>query len=279
DAFLVFSQAIPSQSLGFVDSQASTLDITVAGRHLTIHQSRGLLTSNRKEGTTGAVVWKVTPLFAEWVASPNFLFEAGYLTCSSIALELGAGVSGVVALSLAPKVARYIATDQDYSMKLLRQNIAENLQSISIQTSKKSKGKSKRPTDPNDPPSSNIETLELDWELDSVSSLPSFLGQSGDSDDGHEGVDVVIACDCIYNDALIEPLNNTCAQICRLNSAKQQQKPTICLVAQQIRAPDVFESWLTSFHRLFHVWKIPDELLTPPLRENSGFVVHLGHLR
>ena len=51
---MVFSQDIPSQSLGFIDSQASTLEITVAGHDLTIHQSRGLLTSDRKEGTTGA---------------------------------------------------------------------------------------------------------------------------------------------------------------------------------------------------------------------------------
>jgi hypothetical protein len=51
---LIFSQTIPSQSLGFVDSKASTIDITVAGHDLTIHQSRGLLTSDRKQGTTGA---------------------------------------------------------------------------------------------------------------------------------------------------------------------------------------------------------------------------------
>jgi hypothetical protein len=54
EAFVVFSQAIPSQSLGFIDSKASTLDISVGGHDLTIHQSYGLLTSDRKTGTTGA---------------------------------------------------------------------------------------------------------------------------------------------------------------------------------------------------------------------------------
>lgn len=54
ETFILFSQDIPSQSLGFVDSQASTLEITVAGHDLIIQQSPGLLTSNRKEGTTGA---------------------------------------------------------------------------------------------------------------------------------------------------------------------------------------------------------------------------------
>lgn len=54
DAFVVFSQAIPSQSLGFVDSKASELSVSVGDKHFTIRQSRSLLTSNRKEGTTGA---------------------------------------------------------------------------------------------------------------------------------------------------------------------------------------------------------------------------------
>jgi hypothetical protein len=57
EAFVIFSQDIPSQSLGFIDSQASVLDISVAGFDLAIHQSRGLLTSDRKEGTTGAGMW------------------------------------------------------------------------------------------------------------------------------------------------------------------------------------------------------------------------------
>jgi hypothetical protein len=220
------------------------------------------------------VVWKVTPLFAEWIASPNFLFDAGYLTSGSITIELGAGVSGIVALSLGPQIARYIATDQDYSMKLLKLNLSTNLHITAKKTPKKSKSRHKQPTADREP---SIEALELDWELDSVSSLPSHLGQGADN--GQDGVDLIIACDCIYNDALIEPLNNTCAQICRLRSGEQNEKPTLCLIAQQLRSPDVFESWLESFHRSFHVWKVPDELLTPTLRENTGFIVHVGYLR
>ncbi|KAI4692873.1 uncharacterized protein J4E88_001243 [Alternaria novae-zelandiae] len=54
EAFVVFSQDIPSQSLGFIDEPAATLDLSVAGHDLVIHHSRGLLTSSRKEGTTGA---------------------------------------------------------------------------------------------------------------------------------------------------------------------------------------------------------------------------------
>lgn len=54
EAFVVFSQDIPSQSLGFFDSKAATLDFTVAGHQLVIHHSKSLLTSDRKAGTTGA---------------------------------------------------------------------------------------------------------------------------------------------------------------------------------------------------------------------------------
>lgn len=184
-----------------------------------------------------------------------------------------------MALSLGPRIKRYIATDQDYAIRLLKQNIADNLPTVSstIATKTKQKPRKKACDNANSAPPSfgNIETLELDWEEDSVASLPSLLNLEDDC----QGLDVVIACDCIYNEALIEPLNTTCAQICRLRSPSQAQTPTLCLVAQQLRSPDVFESWLKSFHRLFHVWKVPDELLTEGLRENSGFIVHLGIVR
>ncbi|KAF2489365.1 hypothetical protein BU16DRAFT_531684 [Lophium mytilinum] len=283
EAFLVFSQAIPSRSLGFVSSKATLLELTVAGRDLSIHQSPTLLSSNRKEGTTGAVVWSVTPLFAEWIASNNVLAKYGFLSSEAIILELGCGVAGIVALSLAPQVKKYVATDQDYVLKLLKQNLAENFPEKAIPHTKRkqSSKKAKSTRLKEDDTISNIETLLLDWELDSVATIPRFLGQqqaSGDQDDP-VGVDVLIACDCIYNDALIEPFVTTCAQICRLRSTSKTQKPTICIVAQQIRSFEVFESWLKAFHWSFDVWRVPDELIIDALKANSGFVIHVGILR
>lgn len=137
-------------------------------------------------------------------------------------------------------------------------------------TQKKSaKQKARQLVEEND----RIQVRALDWETDEVSSV----GQ----------VDVVIACDCIYNESLIEPLNSTCASICRLRSpiAAQSdgkddvQNPTLCIIAQQLRSPDVFETWLKSFHEKFHVWQVPDRLLDQGLREGSGFVVHVGIVR
>jgi len=285
EAFLVFSQSIPSQSLGFVDAKESVLDITVTGRDFSIRQSPTLLSSNRKEGTTGAVVWKVTPLFAEWIASQNIFVQHGILRQDSIVLELGCGVSGVVALALAPHIKKYVATDQDYVLKLLKQNVANNLLKSSSSTSRRARQTNSKhqraSTTHTNENTSNIEFLVLDWELDSVSTLPSFLGQNqgNGSESNLFGVDVLVACDCIYNDALIEPFVTTCAQICGLRTTDSKHKPTVCIVAQQLRSAEVFESWLTTFHRSFHVWRVPDELLTDPLKENSGFVVHIGFLR
>ncbi|KAF2824274.1 hypothetical protein CC86DRAFT_371645 [Ophiobolus disseminans] len=256
EAFVIFSQDIPSQSLGFIDSQASTLEITVAGHDLTIHQSRGLLTSDRKEGTTGAVVWKVTPLFAQWISSPtNFLFANGLLSSTSKVIELGAGVSGIVALTLSPHISHYTATDQPYVLKLLRQNIAENISTVTPKSKHKSKNKGKASLE--DP----ISTQVLDWQTSDPTHLPA--------------PNLVIACDCIYNESLIEPLNSTCAALCALG----EQQSTLCLVAQQLRSYDVFEAWLKSFHEKFHVWQVPDACLDEGLREGSGFVVHIGVLR
>jgi hypothetical protein len=210
---------------------------------------------------TPTVVWKVTPLFASWISSPkNFLFTSTLLSPTSTILELGAGVSGIVALALGPKVAKYTTTDQAYVLKLLRQNIVENLDVV-LPQKKSAKKSNKKQTQADE----RIAATELDWETSDTSHLAP--------------VDLVIACDCIYNEALIEPLNSTCAAICNLRKEEGAEKPTLCLIAQQLRSPNVFEAWLKSFHEKFEVWQVPDKLLDEGLREGSGFVVHVGVVR
>ncbi|KAH7382592.1 hypothetical protein DE146DRAFT_232713 [Phaeosphaeria sp. MPI-PUGE-AT-0046c] len=266
EAFVVFSQDIPSQSLGFIDAHASTLEVSVSGYDLVIHQSPGLLTSNRKEGTTGAVVWKITPLLSTLLTSPtSFLTTSSLLSPHSTVLELGAGVSGILALTLAPKVSRYIATDQSYVLKLLRQNVAENLGVVFPQPkSARKKGKAGHGGQGDGlGGDARIEVKSLDWETDDVSQCSA--------------VDMVVACDCIYNEALIEPLNTTCAALCKLRA--EDETPTLCLIAQQLRSPDVFEAWLKSFVAKFEVWQVPGDMLGEGLGEGSGFVVHVGVVR
>jgi Lysine methyltransferase len=289
----LFSQSIPSQNLGFVDSKATILDLSIGDRDLTIHQSPTILSSNRGGGTTGAgrveglqawnwlttaVVWKITPLFASWITHPsNLLFKHGILNTTSTILELGCGISGVIGLTLGPLIESYILTDQEYVMKYLNRNLGENQADSSSSASKSRKSTSKMKKDVMRPTSTNavsniIIAKPLDWETDQVTSSLTGNGMK-------ISFDAVIACDCIYNDALIKPLVDTCREACQLRLADGKDTPTVCIVAQQLRSAEVFEGWLKEFHKAFRVWRVPDQVLTGGLGSDSGFVIHIGLLR
>lgn len=246
-----------------IDPKASILEVSLGNRDLSILQSPAVLNSAREGGTTGAVVWKVTPRFTEWIASAdNVLHDHGILHPGASVLELGSGIAGILPLGLKPYVGKFIATDQQYALKLLRENIERNANSHPTKRGKKS----------TDAAEGGICVLPLDWETDDVQSL---LKSSGSS----QGVDMVVACDCIYNYALIQPFIQTCIDVCSMRSQEPGRSPTVCVVAQQLRQPDVMEEWLTLFMKHFRTWRISDEVLTSDLREGSGFVIHVGVLR
>ncbi|KAK3687548.1 hypothetical protein B0T22DRAFT_478854 [Podospora appendiculata] len=294
EIFDLFAQDLPSQNLGFVDAKATTLELTIADRDLTIHQSPSILSSTRAGGTTGAVVWRITPLFAQWLCrSSNPLFAHAILSPSSLAIELGCGISGIVALCLAPRIARYVLTDQPYVAKLVLQNLAENESTTTTARSKSSSAKAKKGGSSSSSKHAKssgtaaaaapgqIAFTPLDWETDEVTA--ALTGSSS-----AKSFDLVVACDCIYNEALVEPFVSACADICRLRAVEQQQEqeqgdtvlqPSVCVVAQQLRNPDVFGAWLTCFARSFRVWRVPDSMLDDGLESNSGFVIHIGVLR
>ena len=89
---------------------------------------------------------------------------------------------------------------------------------------------------------------------------------------------MTVAVDCIYNEALVEPFIRTCADLCRFRS-EETVYPTLCVIAQQLRSESVFETFLKSFTRTFHVWRLPENLLNGELRNNASFVIHVGILR
>lgn len=246
------------------DAKADEVELSINGRDFSIQQSPGVLQSRREGGTTGAAVWRACVLFAEWLSwSNNPLFKHGILDSTSKALELGTGISGLVPLVLSSRVQRVIATDQQYALKLLQRNVESNLpvargKSTTLQVK-----------------TSNIDILPLDWETDDIT---SFLISNG----LQNGVDAVLVCDCVFNYALIKPLVDTCAEMCRVRSNFAGRNPfgqTMCIVAQQLRQPDVFEQWLKAFMVSFRVWRVPDELLTAALKAGCGYVVHIGVLR
>lgn len=206
---------------------------------------------------------------------------------------------------------------------MLRQNISSNLPSTrkpksnnnSSAAKSKSKSKAKRGTtqpaaaeggEGEGEGDSNIQIKTLDWETDEVAGLLP----------GGGSFDAVIACDCIYNDALIEPLVQACVDACRLRESARQVKrrddddntttsndtasstkeggaveggeapglgnvegKTVCIIAQQLRSDQVFEGWLTAFKESFRVWRVQDEVAGEGLRGGGGFVVHVGVLR
>jgi hypothetical protein len=177
-------------------------------------------------------------------------------------------VGGIISLVLASKVRQYIVTDQDHILKHLRQNIADNLEHVRPS----GPARQRRRAEPKPQLPLNIVVRPLDWETDSVANLYHDLDLHGDE----QSIDLIISCDCIYNEALVTPLVNTFRDICSLAPAS---KPTICVIAQQLRSPEVFEAWLTAFHKHFHVWRIPDEHLIDELKEESGFILHVGILQ
>lgn len=292
--------------------------------------------------TRKKVVWKITPQFAEWISQPpiknetetetkkqkqNPLWSHFILSSTSTIVELGCGISGLVGLALAPSVKHYLATDQEYVRKLFWENVYLNAEvaykhhhpsqrSRGVSHGKKQRTKHKHDHDNRHHPTGidaniNISFTTLDWETDIPSLLKDTIGL-GDNDNKDKGFDLLISCDCIYNEALTRPFLRTCAEICRLrpiytptdtdidtNSRKSQphrqtQKqsesessanadvplnPTICVIAQHLRSPEVFETWLREALEDFRVWRVRDEVLSDGLRGGTGNVVHLLALR
>lgn len=173
----------------------------------------------------------------------------------------------------------YIATDQEYVFKTLKLNIAENMTKQRPAKSGKQHGGKSAVHNPPSASGNNIKIVALDWELSLISTIPHMLGLESSDSSGDVDIDIILACDCIFNEALIDPFVQTCVDLCCLPRSKLPKGPTLCVIAQQLRSHTVFEAWLLEFHRSFRVWRVPDKLLLEGLKECSGFVIHIGLLR
>jgi hypothetical protein len=220
------------------------------------------------------VLWKVTPLFAGWLADPsNVLFASRALEPgAAVQLELGCGISPLNGLALAPRVRRCVLSDQPYVQRLLQQNLDEN----QPPANRPRKGRPSSSTNAANPPGSVV-FHTLDWETDQVTPSLTGLGAAARS------FDAVFACDCVFNYALVQPFVQACIDVCRLRAQDPDlevaARPCLCVVAQQLRNDEVFQSWLSAFHKTFRVWRVPDGMLPEQLRSSAGFVVHIGLLR
>lgn len=223
-------------------------------------------------------------MFASWLASPtNILFRTGVLSASSTVLELGCGVSALVGLALGPVVSRYVLSDQPYVARFVEQNLEQNRGAPPARPAGKARGRGKGASSSASSSSGvgagggSIAFHPLDWEADTPTAELTGLGAAARS------FDLVLGCDCVYNEALVPPFAQTCLDVCRLRSAEDDSgggEPCVCLVAQQLRDPEIFEAWLREFCAAgFRVWRVPDGELPEGLRSNMGFVVHVCVLR
>lgn len=209
------------------------------------------------------MLWKVAPLFAQWLSSPANPLLRAILTPSSAVLELGCGISPLNALAAAPRAAHYVLSDQSYVRKLVSRNLVENQQPCARQRT------------------GSIAFRALDWEQDEVT--PGLAAPA-------RWFDAVIATDCVYNYALVDPFVRTCVDACLLRERERQggdddgdddgDGACVCVIAQQLRDHDVFRAWLGAFLERFRVWRVRGEVLAAEgLTARDGFVVHVGVLR
>lgn len=266
ETYDLFSRDLPQSNLGMINDKSNSLEIEVAGRLYEIRQSPGLLTSSNIEGTTGAALWKISPVVAEWLADPNnVLWSSQILHAAANVVELGCGITGLIGLVLARQVGKYILTDQRSVLKLLQENVDAN-----GPDRRKLKGRPSKKTSSVTALESNLSVLELNWETDDVAALDQVLHPD-------QPIDLVIVCDCVFNDFLLDPLTTICASIG--NRSSDPELPTIFLFAQQLRSDQVFSAFLELLDRKFRVWRVPDSSLPSALQSRSGFAVHLAVLR
>lgn len=148
----------------------------------------------------------------------------------------------------------YALTDQAYVMKILQHNVSAN-------RACQFAGRAPRRR-------LQIQTLAFDWETDAISNVTTLLGK-------HNSIDLIVVCDCIYNEYLIKPLVSTCAALCALRCGECRK--TGVLIAQQLRSEVVLQMWLDEMWKSFCIFRVPARFLPEEMRK--GFVVHFALLR
>lgn len=274
----------PPPSLGFLNRTSTNLTVAIGGDEFELAQSPGLLNSSHRDGTTGAVVWRLSIPLAEWLQrciSGEIRGGDRVLTNDARVLELGCGIAGLLAMAVGPRVKRWIATDVESVMRGLRGNLKENLAneweevdggSSFVQKAKKAAKKKSSTTSTAE--FGRIDTVRLHWEEDDVATMPIF------KDDEALPLDMIVSCDCVYNSVLIPHLLSTLVDVSNLSLNSGGKMPKV-LVVMEIRAEDVLEVWVNEFHKYFNGGVVTEEVLGDDWKERGGVngVAFLGILR
>ncbi|KIY53014.1 hypothetical protein FISHEDRAFT_34178 [Fistulina hepatica ATCC 64428] len=219
-------------------SDVKYLEITLAQDSTSLHS---------RKGDTGSVLWRASADFAQLILQQ--FHEQSTTSCFRISeasslqvLELGSGI-GLLPIVLGPLVQRFIATDIQHLLPLIRKNLTLN----SSRTA-------------------NVLVEELDWER--IHAVPASLRHRFslpfDPPPDSESTalvqadacypDIIISVDCIYHPRLVPPLVSTLTHF-------TEPGHTVVVIVCELRAEDVLreflQQWLAS-DDAWEVWRAGD---------------------
>ncbi|AMD18988.1 HBR087Wp [Eremothecium sinecaudum] len=260
------------QNLGIVARDTTTVQLEISRDNindfydnysLQVRQSLTSLNSSKdnNNSTTGYVLWNSTPFFIKWLLydddaevlrnggeanlleSENCvslkidpLFTGDKNTCI---IELGSGVSGVMATILANYVRKYVVTDQKGIIKKLTENLLNNKEQVRrrrIISQSNSALNTFRKTEL----LCNLEILALDWEIfcNPKITIDNVLLP----EEGCNSV-YITAFDVIYNEYLITPFVATLSKLLHWYVNMKDIKAA-ALIVVQLRTQDVLQCFL-----------------------------------
>ncbi|CCH46492.1 putative nicotinamide N-methyltransferase [Wickerhamomyces ciferrii] len=233
------------QDLGII-SKDPKLDITFQNSDYSIEQSISNL--NNSSSSTGFVLWKITIPFIKWLQQRNVYDFHG-----KFVIEIGSGVTGLLASTIGPKTGHYISTDQYHLLKLLKKNIINNVplfRSSTMECEGIPKRKHALPV---------LDVVTFDWEHIDQGLFEINQVQNGDPD-------FIIGCDVVYNDYLVPFLVDSIVRL--------MGDDTKVLMGLQLRLPENIEHFVTVvLEKGLKIFKHDEELLIDELK--TGFVVYL----
>lgn len=247
---------LSEKRLGYVDRSSESIEISLpmSKIDMTIVQSLTGLSES-----TGYVCWETALYLTDWILlDKNCPIR---LNSDMIVVELGSGVGSILVSQFGPQVKKYVATDQKPILKLLKKNFVNNVRgeytSETCDGGSNSRDKSYSRRSKSD--AAVIEFVECDWEYVEygVSTIREVIGDAE--------IDLVIACDTIYNEYLIPHFIRSLKLLMGTNTA--------VVVGLQVRDEVLMEIFAEKiFEEDFRLFYVRNEYLSLQLLQ--GYVVY-----
>ncbi|PLW20338.1 hypothetical protein PCANC_08476 [Puccinia coronata f. sp. avenae] len=242
------------------------------GKEIQVELKQDILATTYRSGDTGSIVWRASIDLAEllWYellfpsadARPlemsaeeehpcwrGFL-DMGRLTGAARILELGAGTGslGILCAGMFPpeSTASWTVSDQFDLLAIIARNFGHNCIPLS--------------TAPVPGDHGALHTIEeIDWlevEKQWLKNQAHLQPNSEPSDCATRRYDLILAVDCLYNEALVLPLLRTLDHFASPPAADTPAGPTLVLVVSELRSSDVVELFLRHWLALRPRWSI-----------------------